>query len=165
MDRPESAGRGGAVAFIQKVVTQRDLRHYGVKGMRWGIRRTKAQLEADGPGENSAAPSKALVKATKASTSTKSIKDLDNKELQELVNRLNLEKQYRQLTEKPKPKTLKRKAGEFIADLLLDIGKTEVKRVAGAGARLQIEKQLGKKGKVTREELSDFLEKQRNKKK
>lgn len=155
MDGPVPARRGGAVAFIQKVVTQRDLRHYGVKGMRWGVRRSKAQLEADGPGENSAAPSK----ASGSNPNPKAIKDLDNKELQELVNRLNLEKQYRQLTEKPKKPTAK----DFIKDLLLDIGKTELTRVAKTGGRIQVEKALGKKGAVTVKEIADQLEKQRKK--
>lgn len=159
MDRPESAGRGGAVAFIQKVVTQRDLRHYGVKGMRWGIRRTKAQLEADGPGENSATPSKSPAKVSGGNPNPKAIKDLDNKELQELVNRLNLEKQYRQLTEKPKKPTAK----DFIKDLLLDIGKTELTRVAKTGGRIQVEKMLGKQGNVTVKEIADQLAKQRKK--
>lgn len=162
MDRSATAGRAGAVAFIQKVVTQRDLLQYGIKGMRWGFRRTPAQLAADKAGENSAAPDgdgKSTAKPSGGSPNPKAIKDLDNKELQELVNRLNLEKQYRQLTEKPKKPTAK----DFIKDLLVDIGKTELSRVVKTGGRIQVEKMLGKQGNVTVKEIAEQLAKQRKK--
>lgn len=148
-----------AVAFIQKVVTKQDLLQYGVKGMRWGFRRTPAQLAADKPGENSAAPDKTPAKPGSSSPNPKVIKELSNQELQDMVTRLNLEKQYRQLTEKPKKPTAK----DFIKDLLLDIGKTELTRVAKTGGRIQVEKALGKKGAVTVKEIADQLERARKK--
>jgi len=156
----DTARRTNAVAFIQRVVTRRDLLQYGVKGMRWGFRRTPAQLAADKSGENSAAPdAKAPAKSGSSSPNPKAIKDLNNQELQELVNRLNLEKQYRQLTAVPKKPTAK----DFIKDLLLDIGKTELSRVAKVGGRIQVEKALSKKGAVTVKEIADQLERARKK--
>lgn len=73
-----------------------DLKHYGVKGMKWGVRR------AD-PGGSSGAP-----KTRNSSDHTQTSKTqeridrgglakVSNKDLQALVKRKNLEKQYRDL--------------------------------------------------------------------
>lgn len=57
------------------------LAHYGVKGMKWGRRKSDS------------AESKSLKE-----TRTKSASELSNKELQDAVNRMNLEKQYSSLS-------------------------------------------------------------------
>lgn len=54
-----------------------ELKHHGVKGMRWGIRRRKKSKSKD-------------------------ISRMSNRELQEYIIRLNLEQQYSRLTTKPK---------------------------------------------------------------
>ena len=58
-----------------------DLYHYGVIGMRWGRRRSKSQL------------ARARAKAEK-----NSVKNMSDEELRKRVNRLQLEKQYSQLS-------------------------------------------------------------------
>lgn len=63
-----------------------ELYHHGVKGMRWGVRKSK--------GAGSSIKRK---KNTKRSRE-KSIKKMTDQELRERINRLQLEKQYRQLT-------------------------------------------------------------------
>jgi hypothetical protein len=52
------------------------LEHYGVKGMKWGIRKQRQSVKKQ---------------------ATQTAKKLTNKELQKRVNRLNMEKQYAKL--------------------------------------------------------------------
>jgi hypothetical protein len=58
------------------------LQHHGVKGMRWGVRRSRRQLR----------------RAAEKGGKGRSIKDLDDKQLQQLVNRMNMEQQYSRLS-------------------------------------------------------------------
>lgn len=60
--------------------------HYGVKGMKWGVRRTPAQL-----GHKPKGPSKAQRRAE--------VKSMSDTELRNRINRIQMEKQYMQLTE------------------------------------------------------------------
>ena len=62
-----------------------ELKHFGVKGMKWGIRRTPAQLGH---------PTK------KSSTSQRreEMKKMSDTELRNRINRIQMEKQYMQLT-------------------------------------------------------------------
>lgn len=159
------ATRPRAVEFI-KVVKQEDLVQYGRLGMKWGRRRTRAELAAEPVGKaddkpDAAAPAKVAIGP---GAKPKSIKDMDTKELQEAVNRLNLEKQLRQLTAKPKKKTAKDFIKDAVKDIVVDVAKTEVSRVAKGAGRLQIEKTLAKSGTVTAKEVAEYLEKQRKKK-
>lgn len=67
------------------------LEHYGVKGMKWGKTRTRAQIDAD-------SADVAVVKVAKEKIKTNRTTDvLSNKELQNVVTRMNLESQYKRL--------------------------------------------------------------------
>lgn len=69
------------------------LKHFGVKGMQWGVRKgVKAPASPD-----SAKANLLKTQAKKQGTHT-----LSNKELQDLVTRLNLEQQYSRLNPKTK---------------------------------------------------------------
>lgn len=63
------------------------LAHFGVKGMRWGVRRTPEQLghRIDKRSEDS----KEVANLRKSS-----VKSLSNKELEKIIKRMNLERQY-----------------------------------------------------------------------
>lgn len=92
------------------------LAHYGVKGMRWGVRRARGSdgrvvetpvsvkttpgkrvKTSGGTGQK---PSEDAVRVATARQKAKksSLDSLSNKELQELVNRMNLEQQYSRLS-------------------------------------------------------------------
>lgn len=101
------------------------LSHYGVKGMRWGRRTEKGSASAD-------ASQKIEIKAKSKQSGLQS---LSNKDLQDAINRMNLEQQFKRLATNEKPAVQR-----FIASTLLEIGKREVqvnlaKRVAKIGAK------------------------------
>ena len=59
----------------------RVLSHHGVKGMRWGVRRSRKQLARSAGAQK-----------------RKSVKDLSDEELRKAVNRMNMEQQYTRLS-------------------------------------------------------------------
>lgn len=94
------------------VVTNNELYHHGVKGMRWGVRRYQnldGTLTAAGKKRARKQEVKAAKKAAKAphedyqrAHSKKKVTKMSDKELRDVNNRLQMEKQFSQLTEKKK---------------------------------------------------------------
>lgn len=83
------------------------LQHYGILGMKWGVRRTPAQLaraRGETPKTDSGSNRTNAGKSTKSSkvssSSKKKLSEMSDAELQRQVNRLNLEKRYKELTPK-----------------------------------------------------------------
>ena len=73
------------------------LAHYGIKGMKWGIRRTDAQLaRARG---NAKAAELNISDDYKRAHSKKSVKEMSDKELRERLNRLDMEQRYSKLNQ------------------------------------------------------------------
>lgn len=108
--------------------------HYGVKGMKWGVRR-----KSTGPKEVSEDAAKAAGAATKAKTKGK--QSLSNEEMQALVTRMNLEKQLTQLT----PATRTQKGAKFAGNLLINVGKQQAQMVVNDQVNKQLKKALGGK--------------------
>ena len=68
--------------------------HYGVLGMKWGVRRTPEQLaRARGKRTSSEKESEDYKRAH----DSKSVKSMSDAELRERLNRLNMEQQYKKL--------------------------------------------------------------------
>lgn len=92
------------------------LSHFGIKGMRWGVRRTKTELEAPSEEHTQTITTRARAKSAKGSTHA-----LTNKELQDAITRMNLERQFTTLTTPPKSK-----GRVYIGKLLGQVGNQEV---------------------------------------
>lgn len=75
------------------------LAHYGVKGMKWGVRRSQAELDR-AANRRSGSEDYQRTRAAKKKIRRGSTKNLSNDELRDLVNRMNLEQQYNRLTSK-----------------------------------------------------------------
>lgn len=77
-----------------KMINEEELMHYGVMGMRWGVRRASKRSGGSKKG-----------KKKKASQQPQMKRRMSNKELNARVKRMQLEKQYRDLTNELTPKT------------------------------------------------------------
>lgn len=101
------------------------LKHYGILGMKWGVRRSPKELARarGGSPKKKTSSSKAKVKTKK-----ESISDLSDEELRRRVQRLQMEKQYRELT----PKTVS--FGRRVTDTVLN--KVIVPAATEAGKQL-----------------------------
>ena len=87
------------------------LEHYGIKGMKWGVRRTREQIDrARAKRREKGKPVTPVSEdAQRAHVSRQKAKEggvstLSNQELQQLNKRLNLEQDYKRLTTEPKGK-------------------------------------------------------------
>lgn len=81
------------------------LSHYGIPGMRWGIRRTEAQLGTDKKvlDASSAAVREskninAAIRSARTTNKLKKAESLTDQELKDRVARMNLEQQYSNLS-------------------------------------------------------------------
>jgi 2'-5' RNA ligase len=115
------------------------LKHFGVRGMRWGVRTDRTPKAPSSADASRAQDHASIVK--KSGT-----KALSNKELQELVTRMNLEQQYSNLSSNKG----RVKKGEKAAKDILKVGKTinEVVTFANSSAGKGIAKALKKAWKA-----------------
>ena len=82
-----------------KYLCSSELTHFGILGMKWGVRRTPEQLSRR-QGKTSKPDSADRKSATKATS--KGVKGMSNAELKNYIDRMNLEQQYKQLNAKNK---------------------------------------------------------------
>ena len=118
-----------------------ELYHHGVKGMKWGVRKTPVRSSSGATRKRKSntlslfKKKKTTRKVSSANSSpaqTKSIKDMSDDELRKRIERVRLEQQYQQLN----PKTVSR--GQRIAKRIMnnvivpaaeDVGKQVVKSI------------------------------------
>lgn len=145
MDGPNAAGAFGTLDEF--------LEHYGVKGMKWGVRRKRSgssSVEVATPagrrvqtrgGSGQRASEDAVRTAVLRQRARKSTTDsLSNKELQDLVTRLNLEQNYERL----RPRRPSEQVAKFITDTLIGIGKDEAGKYIRSNVSSQIDGALNK---------------------
>lgn len=115
------------------------LAHYGVKGMKWGVRggAARAARKAATP----SADAKRVGEIHKTVKGIKTTKTLSNAELQDAINRMNLEKQYSQLSG-GLDKTRVQKSRRFIAQILGAAGKQTVQQVANNELKTRVDQTI-----------------------
>lgn len=92
------------------------LAHHGIKGMKWGVRRSRSQIDAA-----PASSDTLTIDKHKATVKAGGTRALQTSELQQLVTRMNLERQYKDLLDK-EPNAYKN--GQSAVKKVLAVGKT-----------------------------------------
>ena len=103
-----------------------NLIHYGILGMKWGVRRTPEQLaraRGSKKKDNDASDSGAKTSEKKGSGNTsapsqKKVSEMSESELRDKIARLELEKRYRDLAKSSVPTTPSKKGTEFVKRVL-----------------------------------------------
>lgn len=88
-----------------------ELMHYGVLGMKWGVRRKRSTIKKSS-NKTDSDPKESKVKKKK------SVSELSDTELRQAINRIQMEKQLAQLTAKEKSAGAK-----FVTDVLTNAAK------------------------------------------
>lgn len=99
------------------------IEHFGVKGMKWGIRKDRSKSSGGKTTGEKGTGEKASEEKVKSGKSFKKgdVKKLTDKELRERINRLNMEKQYKDLIDKqnnkPAPAVIRgtKRVGSIVA--------------------------------------------------
>lgn len=120
------------------------LEHYGIKGMKWGVRRTRAQIDADSADAATKKATQAKIKKNSGSTDP-----LSNAELKALNERLQLEQNYNQLITKEKanaPQSRLSKGGKWAGKFVADVAQQQAKGMANALVKEALTQQAIKKG-------------------
>ena len=122
-----------------------ELYHHGVKGMKWGVRKTPVRSSSGATRKRKSntmslfKKKKTTRKVSSANSSpaqTKSIKDMSDDELRKKIERVRLEQQYQQLNPKTVSKgqrIAKRIMNNIIVPAAEDVGKQVVKSIMANG--------------------------------
>lgn len=106
-----------------------ELKHYGILGMKWGVRRSPAQLghkpsssSKSSPNRNGPSKISRPKKLKKASSKVeapkkKTISEMSEEELNKMIDRMRLEKTYKQLISELNPKKVS-KGKQFVGRIL-----------------------------------------------
>ena len=112
------------------------LKHFGIKGMKWGVRKatdnvSEARKERSAAKKAPASSDHDTAKAAKKKASQGGLSKLSNKELQDAITRMNLETQYKSLNAKnPTPQQAAMNYGKkIVLSVAQDMAKTTMKNV------------------------------------
>lgn len=97
------------------------LAHFGVRGMKWGVRRSRKQLESSSDHKTA---DEARSKARKGG-----VRVLSNAELKTLVDRMNLEQQYSRVVPPSTGSKITRAGAKFAGEILVNVGKQQATRI------------------------------------
>lgn len=95
-----------------------ELKHHGVKGMRWGIRRSPKQLGRSSGGQKKPQPQQQQAPKSSSRPGQSRGRRLTDQEMRDAINHIKLEREYAQLM---RPR--KSKGRQFVEDVLANAGK------------------------------------------
>jgi len=93
--------------------------------MRWGVRRSRSERAA-ASGKKSGGEEKKVVGKTK--TEGKQASQLSDPQLRKVINRLNMEQQYANLTKQPP--SLAKKTTKFMSEIAMNVAKQQITNLA-----------------------------------
>lgn len=110
--------------------------HYGVRGMKWGVRKSRTTPSVT---THPTSEDYANVATIKTTAKTHGTQALSNKQLQEAITRMNLEKQFNTLSN-----GTKNKGSAWAQKFLIDFGKQQVQQAANKYAAQKIAQMIAK---------------------
>ena len=113
------------------------LEQYGVRGMKWGVRKRRGSTPSN-PSQPKAKSAPAKQAPTKVPNSFKNKpqnRRMSDAELRNRLNRLQMEKQYRELTTSPKGKS-------FVKEVLQDTGKQVARQALQTAGKVALQMAL-----------------------
>lgn len=128
------------------------LEHYGVKGQRWGVRRTQSTLDkaagrqSDSGGSSKSGGGKGSDSGKNSRNPKKSVYDMSDKELKDVVNRMNMEQQFAKM----QPTPFSRKAAGFAASIAATAAKQALQTEANKRASSLLGDLMDRRIKVSR---------------
>ncbi len=139
------------------VVYSNELCHYGIPGMKWGVRRyqnSDGSLTTAGRNRYSTGKhhsifsrkktiSKAVAKPAEEKPKQKSISEMSDAELNALLNRKRLEQQYAQLMATPQKKSAVTKGKEMVGKALENAAQDTLTQIAKYAMAKSVNKMLG----------------------
>lgn len=117
-----------------------DLKHYGVLGMKWGVRKDRKPQGYGNPGYDGPKPKKSADRVKADRTAKKSAASLSNEELQSHANRRRLESEFNKLTAAP-PST-GQKLRDETKKVLANVARTQVSYAANQVSRKYVDQLL-----------------------
>ena len=123
---------------------ENELYHFGIKGMRWGVRRyqnpdgslTNAGKKRLKKGQTSNEETDSSNKSSTKSSPTKTVKEMSDDELRQAITRIQLEQQYKSLSPKNVSKGKKfvdTVTNDVLKPAAIDIGKQVAKSLMTKG--------------------------------
>lgn len=125
---------------------EESLEHHGIKGMKWGVRKQRTGSGTSKPEGSTSTPTKASSgdsngklqrsKQGRIEVAPKGAggkpNHMSDEELRQIINRINLERQFTQLTTPPPSR--KDEARNLVGEVLKDVGKQQLKILVGVAA-------------------------------
>lgn len=125
------------VAAMAEDYASNILKHYGVKGMKWGVRRRSKQTSPNSADATRVGALKSTVKTQKTTG------HLSNAELRDAIERMRLEVEFSRLSGGLE-KTKAQKGKAFAAKILSDAGKQTVSEVTKTQLKVRVDEQIKK---------------------
>jgi hypothetical protein len=95
------------------------LRHWGIKGMKWGIRKDRdASGGGSRPSKGKSSTDNDSKKPVSIPQKKRKITELSDAELREKINRLEMEKRYKSLVKEEKSSPAATRGKKFVVDVL-----------------------------------------------
>ena len=125
-----------------RVVRDNELYHYGVKGMKWGVRRTAAQLghlvkkgASKIKDRISESNEKRKIRKQNEANKRKPVSEMTDDELKQRLNRLDMEKRYSDYMKTLNPKKesrVKKVIGEILSSGIKTISNAGIQKISNA---------------------------------
>ena len=110
-------------------MTNNELYHFGIKGMKWGVRKNRSSSD---PSSSSLSKKKKRGLGNISEPKNKSVKDMSDEELRNTIARIELENRYKDLSPK-KVSAGKKFVDRVINNIILPAGEDVTKQLVKSG--------------------------------